>query len=325
MLQVCTARRPSAAHCPGTQRPLPFFEAAVAVVAAAPPHQPAARPGQKWRTSVGARSCEATTTHRDPSPTGWVCRPPVHASACQSTHPPWLQRCRPHKAITRCRGKMHPHSQHHLHPGSVVSVGARPSLAAVTAAVSAPQPSLTSLPGHQPGERHRAPSTPEPPQAPPASQASAMMAGGRKHRHAKTMRLSINARERRRMHDLNDALDELRSVIPYAHSPSVRKLSKIATLLLAKNYILMQANALEELRRIIAYMNQAGGVAIPAAAAGPLAACCPVPAQVASVPEPRRGNRKRRQVPGNPEFRSLLAIRDRAERRKPYGLRRRDQ
>ena len=42
------------------------------------------------------------------------------------------------------------------------------------------------------------------------------------------------------MHDLNDALDELRAVIPYAHGPSVRKLSKIATLLLAKNYILMQ-------------------------------------------------------------------------------------
>ncbi|XP_010074322.1 PREDICTED: class E basic helix-loop-helix protein 23, partial [Pterocles gutturalis] len=55
--------------------------------------------------------------------------------------------------------------------------------------------------------------------------------------------------ERRRMHDLNDALDGLRSVIPYAHSPSVRKLSKIATLLLAKNYILMQAQALEEMRR----------------------------------------------------------------------------
>lgn len=57
-------------------------------------------------------------------------------------------------------------------------------------------------------------------------------------------------RERRRMHDLNDALDELRSVIPYAHSPSVRKLSKIATLLLAKNYILMQQNAIDELRRL---------------------------------------------------------------------------
>jgi len=45
------------------------------------------------------------------------------------------------------------------------------------------------------------------------------------------------------MHDLNDALDELRAVIPYAHGPSVRKLSKIATLLLAKNYILMQVSS----------------------------------------------------------------------------------
>ncbi|KAK0180373.1 hypothetical protein PV327_006017 [Microctonus hyperodae] len=74
-------------------------------------------------------------------------------------------------------------------------------------------------------------------------------------RQGKSVRLNINARERRRMHDLNDALDELRSVIPYAHSPSVRKLSKIATLLLAKNYILMQGNALEELRRVIAVLQ----------------------------------------------------------------------
>ena len=76
-------------------------------------------------------------------------------------------------------------------------------------------------------------------------------------------RLSINARERRRMHDLNDALDELRQSIPYAHSPSVRKLSKIATLLLAKNYIHMQANALDELRRLVAYLSQAAGIPIP--------------------------------------------------------------
>lgn len=79
--------------------------------------------------------------------------------------------------------------------------------------------------------------------------------GKTKNRQGKNVRLNINARERRRMHDLNDALDELRAVIPYAHSPSVRKLSKIATLLLAKNYILMQANALEELRRLIAYLQ----------------------------------------------------------------------
>ncbi|XP_052220876.1 neurogenic differentiation factor 1-like [Dreissena polymorpha] len=73
----------------------------------------------------------------------------------------------------------------------------------------------------------------------------------------KVVRLNVNARERRRMHDLNETLDELRSVIPYAHSPSVRKLSKIATLLLAKNYIMMQANALDEMRRIIGCMNAA--------------------------------------------------------------------
>lgn len=79
------------------------------------------------------------------------------------------------------------------------------------------------------------------------------------------VRLNINARERRRMHDLNDALDELRHVIPYAHSPSVRKLSKIATLLLAKNYILMQTNALNELRRILLCLQQQSGTNLPQA------------------------------------------------------------
>ena len=65
------------------------------------------------------------------------------------------------------------------------------------------------------------------------------------------------------MHDLNDAMDELRSVIPYAHSPSVRKLSKIATLLLAKNYILMQGNALEEMRKLVTYLSHHAGVPLP--------------------------------------------------------------
>ncbi|XP_036039285.1 class E basic helix-loop-helix protein 23 [Onychomys torridus] len=88
----------------------------------------------------------------------------------------------------------------------------------------------------------------------------------RRPREQRSLRLSINARERRRMHDLNDALDGLRAVIPYAHSPSVRKLSKIATLLLAKNYILMQAQALEEMRRLVAYLNQGHGLAASVAA-----------------------------------------------------------
>ncbi|XP_017769727.1 PREDICTED: class E basic helix-loop-helix protein 23 [Nicrophorus vespilloides] len=96
---------------------------------------------------------------------------------------------------------------------------------------------------------------------------SQVVQGGKgKNRQGKSVRLNINARERRRMHDLNDALDELRSVIPYAHSPSVRKLSKIATLLLAKNYILMQANALEEMKRLIAYLQ---GTASTAAIVAP--------------------------------------------------------
>lgn len=105
--------------------------------------------------------------------------------------------------------------------------------------------------------------------------------GGKKSKEQRALRLNINARERRRMHDLNDALDELRAVIPYAHSPSVRKLSKIATLLLAKNYILMQAQALEEMRRLVAYLNQGQAISaasIPNSAAAAAAAVALHPA-----------------------------------------------
>ncbi len=67
-----------------------------------------------------------------------------------------------------------------------------------------------------------------------------------------TLRLKINSRERKRMHDLNSAMDCLRSAMPYSQSPSVRKLSKIGTLLLARNYILMLNRSLEEMRRTLA-------------------------------------------------------------------------
>ncbi|XP_069892777.1 class E basic helix-loop-helix protein 23-like [Dipodomys merriami] len=112
----------------------------------------------------------------------------------------------------------------------------------------------------------------------------------RRPREPRSLRLSINARERRRMHDLNDALDGLRAVIPYAHSPSVRKLSKIATLLLAKNYILMQAQALDEMRRLVALLHRGAGLPPPAPAAPPppfgQAALCPFPAGAALAPCP---------------------------------------
>ncbi|XP_025026434.1 oligodendrocyte transcription factor 1 [Python bivittatus] len=70
------------------------------------------------------------------------------------------------------------------------------------------------------------------------------------------LRRKINSRERKRMQDLNLAMDALREVIlPYstAHCQSSpgRKLSKIATLLLARNYILLLGSSLQELRRII--------------------------------------------------------------------------
>jgi len=49
------------------------------------------------------------------------------------------------------------------------------------------------------------------------------------------------------MNDLNSALDGLRSVMPYARGPSVRKLSKIASLLLARNYIVQLQSRVRQL------------------------------------------------------------------------------
>ncbi|XP_028612256.1 oligodendrocyte transcription factor 1 [Grammomys surdaster] len=70
------------------------------------------------------------------------------------------------------------------------------------------------------------------------------------------LRRKINSRERKRMQDLNLAMDALREVIlPYsaAHCQGApgRKLSKIATLLLARNYILLLGSSLQELRRAL--------------------------------------------------------------------------
>ncbi|XP_056412522.1 oligodendrocyte transcription factor 3-like [Hyla sarda] len=65
------------------------------------------------------------------------------------------------------------------------------------------------------------------------------------------LRLKVNSRERQRMHDLNQAMDGLREVMPYSHGPSVRKLSKISTLMLARNYILMLSSSLEEMKKLV--------------------------------------------------------------------------
>ena len=59
-------------------------------------------------------------------------------------------------------------------------------------------------------------------------------------------RLESNERERMRMHSLNDAFQELREVIPHVNLG--RKLSKIETLTLAKNYIKALTNVICEIR-----------------------------------------------------------------------------
>ncbi|XP_054830953.1 oligodendrocyte transcription factor 2 [Eublepharis macularius] len=101
------------------------------------------------------------------------------------------------------------------------------------------------------------------------------------------LRLKINSRERKRMHDLNIAMDGLREVMPYAHGPSVRKLSKIATLLLARNYILMLTNSLEEMKRLLSEIyggHHAAGFHPPAAACpgGLVGHAAPLPAHPVS-------------------------------------------
>ena len=58
------------------------------------------------------------------------------------------------------------------------------------------------------------------------------------------------------MHDLNSAMDGLRSVMPFARGPSVRKLSKIASLLLARNYMIQLQSQIEELTAALAEEKQ---------------------------------------------------------------------
>lgn len=86
-----------------------------------------------------------------------------------------------------------------------------------------------------------------------------------KEEQQQQLRRKINSRERKRMQDLNVAMDALREVLlPYsaAHGQGApgRKLSKVATLLLARNYILLLGGALRELRRAL---GEGAGPAAP--------------------------------------------------------------
>lgn len=65
-------------------------------------------------------------------------------------------------------------------------------------------------------------------------------------RERNVRRAESNERERMRMHSLNDAFQELREVIPHVNKE--RKLSKIETLKLAKNFIKALTNTVLESR-----------------------------------------------------------------------------
>uniref|UniRef100_A0A3Q3J5B4 BHLH domain-containing protein n=1 Tax=Monopterus albus TaxID=43700 RepID=A0A3Q3J5B4_MONAL len=78
------------------------------------------------------------------------------------------------------------------------------------------------------------------------------------------LRRKINSRERKRMQDLNIAMDALREVmVPYSHqsgAPPGRRLSKISTLVLARNYILLLGSSLQEMRRLLGEVSVGMGV-----------------------------------------------------------------
>ncbi|GAA6072697.1 oligodendrocyte transcription factor 1 [Tachysurus ichikawai] len=96
------------------------------------------------------------------------------------------------------------------------------------------------------------------------------------------LRRKINSRERKRMQDLNLAMDALREVmVPYSSSPTSslaaggglqhpylplgaspngRRLSKISTLVLARNYILLLGSSLQEMKRLLGEVSIGGTV-----------------------------------------------------------------
>ncbi|XP_063415977.1 oligodendrocyte transcription factor 2-like [Mytilus trossulus] len=62
-------------------------------------------------------------------------------------------------------------------------------------------------------------------------------------------RLKTNVRERQRMHQMNKGMEDLKQVLPY--SKSVNKLSKMSTLLLAREHIVSLQKSQKELHHLV--------------------------------------------------------------------------
>ncbi|KAK6056914.1 Helix-loop-helix DNA-binding domain protein [Cooperia oncophora] len=65
------------------------------------------------------------------------------------------------------------------------------------------------------------------------------------------------------MHDLNEALEELRSCLPYSQDQSARKMSKINTLLLACNWIRQLTIRNHELQKQLAALRAEDRISVP--------------------------------------------------------------
>ena len=100
--------------------------------------------------------------------------------------------------------------------------------------------------------------------------------------------------------------------MPYAHGPSVKKLSKMATLLLGRNYILMLTRTVEHLRRLLAEAySPPAAIAALAAAKHPRSAVGPQLPHPAHTPVPPMGHlppvHLASGIPGGPTTASAAA------------------
>jgi class B basic helix-loop-helix protein 1/6/7 len=116
------------------------------------------------------------------------------------------------------------------------------------------------------------------------------------------LRLRVNMRERQRMHDINAALDALRQVMPYHNGPTVKKLSKMSTLLLARNYIVLLSRTLDELKRMLAGVYGPRGLPLPALPSGcpPRMMAMPQPSPVPSFVSPFQAMPPLDHLPADP-------------------------
>lgn len=70
------------------------------------------------------------------------------------------------------------------------------------------------------------------------------------------VRMRINDRERQRMHELNDALEALRRVLPHSTGSAMKKLSKLSTLIYARDHILSLTRSIEDMKSVVQSLSR---------------------------------------------------------------------